>query len=176
MNGLSFAALRSANVRRCEQVFHGVNEWSPTDWGNAMAGEVGEACNLIKKLRRLGPTPETIPAVESQAGQACLAEFRKDIGKELADVVTYADLLAERLGIDLGLAVAEKFNEVSRKKGSDIELPTTGRELNAALVVETWIDRHVVRNERLSDDQVTLIAGNIRGFWASVVQSERAAT
>lgn len=99
-NQLSFAELREANSHRCDVIFHGSgDEWSPTDWATAVAGEVGEACNLIKKMRR----GEEIPLAE--------------VGKELADSVIYLDLLARRLGLDLGEAVAQKFNEVSRRHG-----------------------------------------------------------
>ena len=104
MANLSFNKLRDANVRRCNDVFHPLKEWSPTDWGCAMAGEAGEACNLLKKIRR----GEDIP--------------KEDIARELADVVIYADLCAARLDIDLGAAVAEKFNIVSHRKGSKILL------------------------------------------------------
>jgi NTP pyrophosphatase (non-canonical NTP hydrolase) len=41
----------------------------------------------------------------------------KQIADELADVVTYLDLLAAVLGVDLGQAVADKFNEVSIRVG-----------------------------------------------------------
>lgn len=95
---LTFAELREVDVRRCEEAFHQVPEWSPTDWGCAIAGEVGEACNHLKKLRR----GECIPI--------------KAIADELADAVIYIDLLASRLGIDLGAAIVDKFNEVSRRK------------------------------------------------------------
>jgi len=102
---LGFNELRQANVKRCESVFHPLESWSPTDWATAMAGECGEACNLIKKLRRGG---ELIPL--------------QSIASELADLVTYADLLAARLGINLGVAVREKFNEVSDRQNSDVRL------------------------------------------------------
>lgn len=104
MSDLGFQNLRDANVRRCNAVFHPLHSWSPTDWACAMAGECGEACNLIKKLHR----GEDISPSE--------------IGKELADIVTYADLLAARLGINLGDAVREKFNEVSERRNSDYRL------------------------------------------------------
>lgn len=87
MSGLSFDALRKANVARCEEVFFPLFDWSPTDWATAMAGECGEACSLIKKLRRGDSIPTPL------------------IAAELADVVAYVDLLAARLGIDLGEAV-----------------------------------------------------------------------
>lgn len=124
MENLAFEQLRAANVKRCAAVFHGVNEWSPTDWACALAGEVGEACNLIKKLRRRGPTPETI--VNRDSSDAFfhfeLNRSFEEIGKELADVVIYADLLAARLGIDLGEAVRAKFDEVSNRMGAKIFL------------------------------------------------------
>lgn len=98
--GLRFSALRLANVKRCEEVFHQLHDWSPTDWACAMAGECGEACNLIKKTRR---------------GEAIDVD---DIGDELADLVIYADLLAARLGLDLGRCIVKKFDEVSEKRNS----------------------------------------------------------
>lgn len=42
----------------------------------------------------------------------------EDIGKELADVIIYADLIATHFKIDLGLYIATKFNEVSQRIGS----------------------------------------------------------
>lgn len=113
---LSFDELRIANVKRCEQVFHPVHEWSPTDWATAMAGECGEACNEIKKLRRLDGADSSIDTPAERE------RLRQVIGKELADLIIYADLLAARLNIDLSNAIAGKFNEVSEKCGSDVML------------------------------------------------------
>lgn len=113
---LDFNELRGANVRRCEEVFHPLTDWSPTDWATAMAGECGEACNEVKKLRRLDG------ADNEQDEPAKREELKTKIGKELADLVIYADLLAARLGINLGSAVIEKFNEVSAKRGSTFTL------------------------------------------------------
>ena len=109
---LSFDRLRRVNVRRTEEVFHPLNDWSPTDWACAMGGEAGEALNKVKKLRRLDGADKRMdsPAMRRVA--------KKAIAKELADTVLYADLLAARLEIDLGEAVRAKFNEVSRFKGS----------------------------------------------------------
>jgi NTP pyrophosphatase (non-canonical NTP hydrolase) len=101
---LTFEELREQNVDRCAAVFHPLAHWSPTDWGCALAGEVGELCNLLKKERR-GEGLDVIAAAD-----------------ELADVVIYADLLAARLGINLSGAVVRKFNEVSRRRGSEILL------------------------------------------------------
>lgn len=113
---LGFDQLRVANVKRCEQVFHKLNDWSPCDWATAMAGECGEACNEVKKLRRLDG------ADASHASESNREYYRAKIGKELADLVIYADLLAARLGLDLGRAVVDKFNEVSEKRESSVTL------------------------------------------------------
>lgn len=106
--GLDFSTLRAANVGRCEESFHPLNDWSLPDWATALAGEVGEVCNIVKKLRRVGEAERvgggTTPIRE---------ELMAKLADELADVVIYADLLAARAGIDLGVAVREKFNLVS---------------------------------------------------------------
>jgi NTP pyrophosphatase (non-canonical NTP hydrolase) len=97
-----FTQFREVNVRRCEAVFHKLDDWSPGDWMTAACGELGEAANLVKKLRR---GEEITPLM---------------IAEELADAVTYVDLLAARLGIDLGRAVVTKFDIVSQRRGSNI--------------------------------------------------------
>lgn len=99
---LSFLDLRRQNLRRCEESFHQLNHWNVLEWAGAMCGEAGEAANAAKKLRRGDGDGD-----------------RKDVLKELADVVIYADLLAARLGADLGEEVREKFNEVSARCGSE---------------------------------------------------------
>ena len=101
---LDFRRLRQANVTRCTKSYHSVNDWSPTDWACAAAGEMGELCNLIKKLRR----GENVP--------------KQDVAGEIADTIIYLDLLAARLGIDLTEAVINKFNETSQRRRSEIEL------------------------------------------------------
>lgn len=113
---LSFERLREVNVKRCEDVFHPLADWSPTDWATAMAGECGEACNEVKKLRRLDGADSV------KDNHIHRMELRQKIGKELADLVIYADLLAARLDISLGDSVVSKFNEVSDRCGSQTKL------------------------------------------------------
>ena len=118
MSGLTFSQLRTANVARTNQVFFPLHAWSPTDWATAMAGECGEACNVVKKIRRLQDDANVIPH-----GTLDYVLLRTALAGELGDLVAYTDLLAARVGINLGSAVITKFNEVSEKKGSDIFLP-----------------------------------------------------
>jgi NTP pyrophosphatase (non-canonical NTP hydrolase) len=111
---LSFERLRDQNgsrVRRWHKGFPEDDDWNKADWSNAMCGEAGELANVIKKIRRnethkVGNTP----GVDGDL----LIKMAAD---ELADVITYADLLADKLGIDLAEAVADKFNRVSIKHG-----------------------------------------------------------
>lgn len=113
---MNLRELRTANVARCEQVFHPIQSWTPTDWACAMAGEAGEACNAVKKLRRMDDGTNT--AKDPQTRGECV----EIISKEIADLIIYADLLAARLGIDLSAAVKSKFNEVSDRMKSTIRL------------------------------------------------------
>lgn len=101
---LTFGDLAEQNRLRCEEEYHPLKEWSPNDWLGAVAGEVGELAGELKKLRR---------------GDVV---GREVIAKEAADVVIYLDLLCQRCGIDLGSAVAQKFNEVSDRVGSSRRL------------------------------------------------------
>lgn len=102
--GLTFAMLTGFNQLRQYKAFPKCKKWTLTDWACAMAGETGEACNLIKKLRR----GEKIPP--------------RNVGKELADIVIYADLLADKLGLSLAECVQQKFNEVSKRVNSPYKL------------------------------------------------------
>lgn len=115
---LTFDILRAANVRRLPQFKNAYGEpahskpdgsdWPLDAWSNAALGELGEAANIIKKVRR---------------GDLTLDEARPLLAKELADVVCYVDLLALQIGVLLGDAVATKFNEISERVGADVRIP-----------------------------------------------------
>lgn len=108
VDDLTFRSLRDANAARKVRWHGDADEWTGSDWSNAMAGECGEACNIVKKLRRHEThTGTSYNTPEPQYLLDALAD-------ELADVVTYADLLAYKYNIDLGWAVRRKFNRVSR--------------------------------------------------------------
>lgn len=73
--------------------------------GNELAGEVGEACNVIKKLER------------ERHGWRGSRDTIEHLAEELADVVICADLIAISAGLDLDAAVRTKFNATSIKQG-----------------------------------------------------------
>src|SRR5262249_44655441 len=95
-NSLTLETLRRPNIMRIP-VFKNAkgepahsqpdgSDWSLPEWCNAVTGELGELANLLKKVQR---------------GDKTLDEAREDIGKELADVLTYLDILAFRAGVNL---------------------------------------------------------------------------
>jgi NTP pyrophosphatase (non-canonical NTP hydrolase) len=97
--------LHEVNEMRSEAAFgFPLTDWSPMEWGCAIAGEAGELANFLKKKVRDG------------------VDNKDDIAKEMADVIIYIDLLSSLLEIDLPAAIRNKFNEVSDRKGVDIKL------------------------------------------------------
>jgi NTP pyrophosphatase (non-canonical NTP hydrolase) len=101
---LTFKEFQETNERRCEAAFFPLHHWTAPEWACAIAGEVGEMCNLIKKQNR---------------GDAIdLA----DIGREMADALDYIALLASYYGLDLEDITRAKFNEVSDRRNCSIKL------------------------------------------------------
>jgi NTP pyrophosphatase (non-canonical NTP hydrolase) len=115
---LTFQKLSFINKERCEDAFFPVDEWSPTDWGCAFAGEAGEACNILKKLKRL----ESKRNISNSGTPEIRKRLIFNALDELADTIIYADLIATRLGMSLEEAIIRKFNEVSDREGSSIKL------------------------------------------------------
>ena len=101
--------LRSANQAR-QKEWDQDNQISLAYRGNELAGEVGEACNVIKKLER------------ERMGIRGSRSNLSDLAAELADVVICADLIAMQAGIDLDAAVSAKFNATSEKVGLQTRL------------------------------------------------------
>lgn len=127
--------LRQTNVARCEEVFHSLARWSVNDWAVAAGGELGEAQNVAKKLRRLDD------ADAKEDTQARRDYLRMRLALELADALIYMDLLAARAGIDLAAATAFKFNVISDERGSSWRLPKAdGRMRALALQAPNWLD------------------------------------
>ncbi len=122
---LTFADLRAANLARLPLFKNGRGEpahrdplgfdWPLSTWCNAVLGELGEAANLIKKIER---------------GDFTLDQARAALADELADVVTYLDILAFRAGVDLGAATVSKWNRVSMRIDCRLRLGSAGLDAN----------------------------------------------
>jgi NTP pyrophosphatase (non-canonical NTP hydrolase) len=116
-SGLTFDALRAANTARIPEFKNRLgqpahskpdgSDWSPAQWLQALTGELGEYANFRKKFER---------------GDIDEATFKREAAKELGDVMAYLDILAMQLGIDLGRATQDKFNETSARVDCYIRL------------------------------------------------------
>ncbi|HXH77288.1 hypothetical protein [Nocardioides sp.] len=109
----TLSELRSkGNARRDRWHTPDTEPWTGADWSNAMCGEAGEAANVVKKIRRVETgTGHHLPDTTEHA------QLIRNLALELADTIAYADLLAQHYGIDLRVAIAEKFNIVSEREG-----------------------------------------------------------
>lgn len=96
--------LREANLVRAKE-WAGAVQLDLSFAGNELAGEVGEACNIIKKLERQRMGIKSSPATVD------------DLREELADVIICVDLIAMRFGLDMNQAVKDKFNKTSNARG-----------------------------------------------------------
>jgi NTP pyrophosphatase (non-canonical NTP hydrolase) len=110
LDGLTFAALREGNLAR-QAHWGGSENWTLADWSNAMAGEAGEACNVVKKIRRveLGTT----------GNKNSVSAYSKQLETEIGDVMIYLDLLANAAGFSLENCVRRAFNE----KSDELNMP-----------------------------------------------------
>src|SRR3990167_10853354 len=121
-DGLTFNTLRAANRKRLPlfrnrqgHLCHKPDgsDWTPAQWFQAVVGEIGEYANLRKKFER---------------GDISEVKFRAEAAKELSDVQAYLDILADQIGVDLGRATIDKFNEVSVRVGCSIRIREDGSD------------------------------------------------
>ncbi len=104
---LTFRHFSETNRSRNEKYMK-CEDWDERDWGNALAGEVGELCNMIKKRHRNLKESDRIP--------------NEELGKEIADIICYCDLLAAQLGLELDDIIPKKFNEISDRYDCPVKL------------------------------------------------------
>lgn len=113
-NAEGVGSLRAANrARQAEWCAGGDPEPDLSFRAVELAGEVGEACNVVKKLER-----------ERHGWRGSRATIDQ-LAEEIADVVICADLLAMTVGIDLDAAVIAKFNATSEKNGLSTRLSSS---------------------------------------------------
>lgn len=101
---LTFQHFHAVNTARAHADIKHSHSWIPLAWGGALAGEVGELCNYLKKMSRGDKIK------------------KKELAHEIADIMTYLSLLADQLDIDMEAAIIEKFNIVSKRWGSKFKL------------------------------------------------------
>jgi NTP pyrophosphatase (non-canonical NTP hydrolase) len=109
---LTFEQFQKANIERAKRAFPD-QCLTPEFLAVAIAGEAGELCNLIKKVMR---------------GDYSYKERQTDIVNEIADVMTYCDLLMSVFNEDTAHRLRVKWDEVSqRRKWQTLEKATGTR-------------------------------------------------
>lgn len=103
------STLRAANLARQAEWDAG-NQLTAAYRGNELAGEVGEACNAIKKLER------------ERLGIRGSRDTVEHLAEELADILICVDLIAMHYGIDMQSALESKFNATSNANGLETRL------------------------------------------------------
>jgi NTP pyrophosphatase (non-canonical NTP hydrolase) len=88
---------------------NGLESWSMSDWFTALAGEVGELGNVIKKMNRERDRMQQRAVVPAQ--------LQEQMKMEIGDVYIYLDLLARRAGLDLEVCIRDTFNRISVREG-----------------------------------------------------------
>lgn len=107
---LTIKHLAHAHIER-QKEWDPENEISLLFRATEMAGEVGEACNVIKKLER------------QRLGLKGSRSSKEALGEELADVIHTAMLTALTAEIDIEACLIDKFNKASEANGLDTRLP-----------------------------------------------------
>lgn len=92
--------------------------WKSGDWTNAIAGEAGEACNLTKKIKRMEDGHDQWNKPEDRD----VDDLEIRAAKEAADVIIYADLFIQSLGIQTSSILKQVFNAKSDEIGSKVKL------------------------------------------------------
>jgi len=102
------------NGQRCVEAFdHELDAWTLLEWSGALAGEVGELCNVAKKLSRKRAGIGGAWAARDPDERELLAQLEDEAG----DVLAYLALLADAAGFDLWKAAASKFDRISTAAG-----------------------------------------------------------
>lgn len=104
----SISRIAAVSLLRCNRWHpNGINSWSMSDWAVAFAGEVGELCNVVKKINRVR---DGMPGNKESSN-----ELRSMLVAEVADCYLYLDLFAQAADINLYEAIRDKFNAVSAR-------------------------------------------------------------
>ncbi len=110
--GLDLEEFRQVNMQRAIEGFRCYDNQPITYWTTALAGEVGELCNMIKKIQRV--EKGGIDGGSSYSAKDITPEMLKE---EIGGIAIYLDLLASLLDISLEDAIVQTFNSKSEKMG-----------------------------------------------------------
>lgn len=100
------------NRNRAAEGFKTYKNVPITYWTTAIAGEVGELCNMIKKQERVAHG-----GIDGGSSYTAASLTPEDLKEEIGGIFIYLDLLSGLLGIDLTDAIIHTFNSKSEKYG-----------------------------------------------------------
>lgn len=100
------------NRNRAAEGFKTYKNVPITYWTTALAGEVGELCNMIKKQERVARG-----GIDGGSSYTAASLTPEDLKEEIGGIFIYLDLLSGLLGIDLTDAIIHTFNSKSEKYG-----------------------------------------------------------
>jgi NTP pyrophosphatase (non-canonical NTP hydrolase) len=109
---LNLKSFREINTQRAVEGFKTYRNVPLSFWGTALAGELGELCNMIKKIERV--KMGGIDAGNSYKASDITPAMLED---EFGGIFIYLDLLASLLDVDLEKAIIETFNSKSEQYG-----------------------------------------------------------
>lgn len=108
MKKLDLKKFRELSVKRAKEGFKTYDNVPVTFFTTALAGELGELCNLIKKLERA-----KFGGLDAGTNHKAKDISKELLAEELGGTFIYLDLLASLLGIDLEEAIIKTFNDKS---------------------------------------------------------------
>jgi NTP pyrophosphatase (non-canonical NTP hydrolase) len=107
---LDLQKFREVNIKRATEGFKTYDNVPLLFFTTALAGEVGELCNMIKKIERA-----KYGGLDAGTNHKA-ADITTDVLKEeIGGIFIYLDLLSSLVGVDLGEAILETFNSKSEK-------------------------------------------------------------
>lgn len=109
---LDLQQLRSMSAERAKYGFKTYENVPITYWTTALAGELGELCNMIKKLERVSHG-----GIDGGSSYTAANITREMLSEEIGGIAIYLDILAGLIGISLEDAIIETFNSKSEKYG-----------------------------------------------------------
>lgn len=122
---LTFKEVQKKLKKRDKVTYHAL-DGDLADLVLGLTEEAGEVAGNLKKMRRHQRNPQLMKkSMKSKLKKLGMSyeEYRKiEQGKELADVIFYVLLIAEKTSTDIDKALTQKFNEVSKDHKVDIKL------------------------------------------------------
>jgi len=103
---------RALNMDRARNGFRCYDNQPLTYWTTALAGEVGELCNMVKKMQRV-----ELGGVDGGSSYTAKDITKEMLKEEIGGIAIYLDLMASLLDIDLGEAIRDTFNDKSKQMG-----------------------------------------------------------